>query len=129
MENSKRNTRRNNFAAYLLYSEYSQTNFTDDAAIDEITADYASKLVNDVETFRELVRADKTVAERFIESVKEFIAKVKTTFSKDKTKADTASLEKYGATVSEFEAAVKTYENMIKTTQTAVILNGKTTLT
>lgn len=92
----------------------------DAKAIDEITADYTRKLVHDVSLFRNLVNADRNVAQRFIDSVREFIAKVKSTFSKDKSKADTASIEKYGATVSELEEAVKTWEQMVKATETAV---------
>ena len=60
------------------------------------------------------------MAQRFIESIKDFITKVKSAFSNDKTKADTAALEKYGATVSELEEAVKQWSAMVKTTETAV---------
>lgn len=102
------------------YSEGTQTEFSEDKAINEITADYAGKLVHDVKMFQDLARADMNTAQRFIEAIRDFIAKVKTTFSKDKSKMDTAALEKYGATVSELEAAVKTYEEMIETTQAAV---------
>ena len=102
------------------YSEGTQTEYGEDAAIEEIAADYSGKLVDDIELFRELARADKNVAQRFIESVKEFIAKVKSTFSKDKSKADTASLEKYGVKVSELEEVIKQWEMMVKETETAV---------
>lgn len=102
------------------YSEGTRTEFSEQAAIDEITADYAGKLVRDVSLFRNLVNADRNVAQRFVDGVKRFISSVKSTFSKDKKKADTASLEKYGATVSELEAAVKAYEGMIKDARAAV---------
>ena len=92
----------------------------DTKAIDEITADYTRKLVHDVSLFRNLVNADRNVAQRFIDGIHDFIAKVKSTFSKDKSKADTASLEKYGLKVSELEEAVKTWEQMVKATETAV---------
>ncbi len=90
------------------------------SSVNFIAADFAGKIVDNLDLFRSLVRSDMTVAERFVESVKDFITKVKSTFSKDKSKMDTAALEKYGATVSELETAVKTYEEMIETTQAAV---------
>ena len=94
--------------------------FSDQESIDEITADYSSRLVNDISLFRELVKSNRNVAQRFLEGVKDFLAKVKSTFSKDKAKADTASMEKYGTTVSELEMILSTWEKMISETEEAV---------
>lgn len=102
------------------YEDGNVETFSDQAAINEITADFASGLVNDISLFNDLARSNRNVAVRFIESVKEFLAKVKSTFSGDKAKADTASLDKYGARVSELEAAVTQWEKMLSTTETAV---------
>ena len=102
------------------YSEYSQTDFKHENALDEITADFAGRLADDLSLFKKLVDTDRNVAQRFIDGVREFISKVKSTFSKDKSKADTASLEKYGLKVSELEEAVKQWSAMVKATETAV---------
>lgn len=102
------------------YSEYSQTDFKYEDALDEITADFAGRLADDLSLFKKLVDTDRNVAQRFIDGVREFISKVKSTFSKDKSKADTASLEKYGLKVSELEEAVKQWSAMVKATETAV---------
>lgn len=102
-------------------TEYSEgKEFSDTKAIDEITADYAGKLVNDVGLFKKLVNADKNLAQRFIESIKRFIAKVKSVFSRDKSKMDTAAMEKYGTTVDGLEKTVKQYESMLSETESAV---------
>ena len=101
--------------------EYSEgKEFSDTKAIDEITADYAGKIVNDVGLFKKLVNADKNLAQRFIESIKRFIAKVKSVFSFDKSKMDTAAMEKYGTTVEGLEKAVKQYESMLDVTADSV---------
>lgn len=70
--------------------------------------------------FRKLVNANKNVARRFVESIKNFIAKVKSTFSWNKAKADTAAQEKYGTTVDGLEKTVKQYESMLDVTADAV---------
>ena len=102
------------------YSDYSQTDFKYEDALDEITADFAGRLADDLSLFKKLVDADRNVAQRFIDGVREFISKVKSTFSKDKSKADTASIEKYGLKVSELEEAVKQWDAMVKETETVV---------
>lgn len=102
------------------YSDYTQTDFKYEDALDEITADFAGRLADDLSLFKKLVDTDRNVAQRFIDGVREFISKVKSTFSKDKSKADTASLEKYGLKVSELEEAVKQWSAMVKATETAV---------
>ncbi len=102
------------------YSDYTQTDFKYEDALDEITADFAGRLADDLSLFKKLVDTDRNVAQRFIDGVREFISKVKSTFSKDKSKADTASIEKYGLKVSELEEAVKQWSAMVKATETAV---------
>lgn len=102
------------------YSDYTQTDFKYEDALDEITADFAGRLADDLSLFKKLVDTDRNVAQRFIDGGREFISKVKSTFSKDKSKADTASLEKYGLKVSELEEAVKQWSAMVKATETAV---------
>lgn len=95
------------------YSEYSQTDFKYEDALDEITANFAGRLADDLSLFKKLVDTDRNVAQRFIDGVREFISKVKSTFSKDKSKADTASIEKYGLKVSELEEAVEQRSAMV----------------
>ncbi len=102
------------------YSKGTQTEFSDAQALDEIAADFASRIVNDISLFDRLAQSNRNVAVRFIDSIKDFIAKVKSTFSGDKSKMDTASQEKYGARVSELEAAVAQFEQMLSATETAV---------
>ena len=99
------------------FSEGAETEFTDAETLDEVAADFAGKIVDNLDLFRSLVRSDMTVAERFVESVKDFITKVKSTFSKDKSKMDTASLDKYGVRISELEEATKQWSEMLKATK------------
>ena len=68
---------------------------------------------NSASLFNDLANSNRNVAQRFIDSLKDFIAKVKSTFSGDKAKADTASQDKYGASVSELESAVAQFEKML----------------
>ena len=82
------------------YSDYTQTDFKYEDTLDEITADFAGRIVDDLSLFKKLVDTDRNVAQRFVDGIRDFISKVKTTFSKDKSKADTASMEKYGVKVS-----------------------------
>ncbi len=102
------------------YSKGTQTEYSDAQALDEIAADFASRIVNDVKMFDRLAKSNRGAAVRFIDGIKDFIAKVKSTFSADKAKADTASQEKYGARVSELETAVAQFESMLATTEEAV---------
>lgn len=55
------------------YSDYSQTDFKYEDALDEITADFAGRLADDLSLFKKLVDTDRNVAQRFIDGVREFI--------------------------------------------------------
>lgn len=102
------------------YGEALGRKFSEVEAIDEIAADFTKEIVGDVSLFSRLAEDNRNVAQRFIDSVREFIQKVKNTFPKNGESADRASVEKYGAKVSELETAVNLWETMLDKTTTAV---------
>ncbi|MBE6965532.1 MAG: hypothetical protein E7441_05800 [Ruminococcaceae bacterium] len=109
------------------YSEGTQTEFSDAQALDEIAADFTSRIVKDVKMFDRLAQDNRNAAMRFIDSIKDFISKVKSTFSGDKAKADTAAREKYGAKTEELERATYLWEKMLSDTEAAVASGNKNT--
>lgn len=67
---------------------------TRDAAMDEIAADYAQRLMIDEEAIRRVVSDDRSLAQKFVDTIKDLIQRVKQAFSGKEARAQIAQLEK-----------------------------------
>ena len=75
------------------YADYGVT-LTQDAAMDEIAADYAQRLMIDEEAIRRVVADDRSLAQKFVDTIKDLIQRVKRAFSGKEARAQIAQLEK-----------------------------------
>lgn len=67
---------------------------TRDAAMDEIAADYAQRLMIDEEAIRRVVSDDRSLAQKFVDTIKDLIQRVKRAFSGKEARAEIKQLEK-----------------------------------
>lgn len=67
---------------------------TRDAAMDEIAADYAQRLMIDEEAIRRVVSDDRSLAQKFVDTIKDLIQRVKQAFSGKEARAEIKHLEK-----------------------------------
>ncbi len=81
-------------------------------AMDEVSADYTRILVENTETFKQLIRKNRTIAEKLLDSVKDFLEKIKRIFSKEGQ--DRAALDAYGITRDQLETAAKSWEEALR---------------
>lgn len=86
--------------AYLrgAVSDYARAGveISEDAALDELAADYAAKLLVDEKAMRKLAGEDRGLLTRMLDALRDFIAKVKTALG-GKGNAETAELEQGAA--------------------------------
>ena len=66
---------------------------TQDAAMDEIAADYAQRLMIDEEAIRRVVADDRSLAQKFVDTIKDLIQRVKRAFSGKEARAELNRLE------------------------------------
>lgn len=93
-------------------------NLSVEEAMDEIVADYTEQIIKDEKTLNEFIsKGEKSVVQKFFDSVREFINRVKKAFKGDKTKMDAAAEETYGATISELERAEQLWLDALKATK------------
>ena len=74
---------------------------TQDEVMDEIAADFAGDMLDDIDMFERFAKDNRTVAQKLLDSLKEFIAKVKAIFT-GKSR-DKAAQEAYGKSFGELE--------------------------
>lgn len=67
---------------------------TRDAAMDEIAADYAQRLMIDEEAIRRVVSDDRSLAQKFVDAIKDLIKRVKRAFSGKEAREEIKQLEK-----------------------------------
>lgn len=67
---------------------------TQEAAIDEIAADYAQRLMIDEEAIRRVVADDRSLAQKFVDTIKDLIQRVKRAFSGKEAREEIKQLEK-----------------------------------
>lgn len=67
---------------------------TQEAAIDEIAADYAQRLMIDEEAIRRVVADDRSLAQKFVDTIKDLIQRVKRAFSGKEARSEIKHLEK-----------------------------------
>ena len=87
---------------YREEAESAGVTLTQDEVMDEIAADFAGNMMENPDLFREFSQSNRTVAQKLLDSLKEFIAKVKSIFT-GKAR-DVAAQEAYGKDFAELEA-------------------------
>lgn len=105
-----------------LYAEHNVT-LTTEQAMDEIAADFTETILQDRASIEKLVRQDRTVAQRFLDAVKDFLRKVKDTLSGNRRAQDQAAAEAYGVTVDQLEEAARLWESLLTEDDTSRIDN------
>lgn len=81
---------------------------TQDEVMDEIAADFAGDMLDDIDLFERFAKDNRTVAQKLLDSLKEFIAKVKAIFT-GKAR-DKAAQEAYGKSFGELEAVAQKWQ-------------------
>jgi hypothetical protein len=81
---------------------------TQDEVMDEIAADFAGDMLDDIDLFESFAKDNRTVAQKLLDSLKEFIAKVKAIFT-GKAR-DKAAQEAYGKSFGELEAVAQKWQ-------------------
>ena len=87
---------------YREEAESAGVTLTQDEVMDEIAADFAGNMMENPDLFREFSQSNRTVAQKLLDSLKEFIAKVKSIFT-GKAR-DVAAQEAYGKDFAEQQA-------------------------
>ena len=67
---------------------------TQETAMDEIAADYAQRLMIDEEAIRRVVADDRSLAQKFVDAIKDLIQRVKRAFSGKEAREEIKQLEK-----------------------------------
>lgn len=81
---------------------------TQDEVMDEIAADFAGDMLDDIDLFERFAKDNRTVAQKLLDRLKEFIAKVKAIFTgKARDKAAQAA---YGKSFGELEAVAQKWQ-------------------
>lgn len=81
---------------------------TQDEVMDEIAADFAGDMLDDIDLFERFAKDNRTVAQKLLDSLKEFIAKVKAIFTGEAR--DKAAQEAYGKDFAELEDIAKQWQ-------------------
>lgn len=105
------------------YAEAGQ-NLTTEQAMDEIAADFTADLLRDVEGFKDLAKADRSVARKLLDAVRDFISKVKDFFKGNKAAQDSAATQAYGVSMNELEEAARLWGEALKASSSAVSGKG-----
>ena len=105
------------------YAEAGQ-NLTTEQAMDEIAADFTEDLLRDVEGFKELAGADRNVAQKLLDAVRDFIRKVKAFFKGNKAAQDGVASQAYGVSMDELEEAARLWGEALKASKEAARSGG-----
>jgi hypothetical protein len=109
---------------YMEAAERAGVTLTQDEVMDEISADFAGRMIEDTDLFAQFAKDNRTAAQKLLDGLKEFIAKVKAMFT-GKAR-DNAAMDAYGKTFEELEdiaqkwqAAFDAAERQAEKTKTA----------
>ena len=75
-------------------------------AMDEIAADYTSRMVEEPELFEQMVREDRSLARRILDALLDFLELVRARFSSQQSR-DEASQAVYGTDLQTLEEAAR----------------------
>ena len=94
---------------YREEAESAGVTLTQDEVMDEIAADFAGNMMENPDLFREFSQSNRTVAQKLLDSLKEFIAKVKSIFTGKGR--DVAAQEAYGKDFAELESVAQKWQS------------------
>lgn len=112
---------------YIEIAEQDGVTLTQDEAMDEIAADFAGEMLDDMDLFERFTKKNRTVAQKLLDSLKEFIAKVKAIFT-GKSR-DKAAQEAYGKSFGELEAVAQKWQTAFDAAAKRAIINTEKTFT
>lgn len=112
---------------YIEIAEQDGVTLTQDEAMDEIAADFAGEMLDDIDLFERFTKKNRTVAQKLLDSLKEFIAKVKAIFT-GKSR-DKAAQEAYGKSFGELEAVAQKWQTAFDAAAKRAIINAEKTFT
>ena len=116
-----------------IVEQYSRLYKTDtENAMDEVAADFTKRIFKDkteMERFiNNNIQDNRSMLEKFFDTVKAFVDKIKNAFKGDKKAMDKAAVDEFGTTISELEEArrlwlkaLKATDEKVKATQTDAV--------
>ena len=116
-----------------IVEQYSRLYKTDtENAMDEVAADFTKRIFKDkteMERFiNDNIQDNRSMLEKFFDTVKAFVDKIKNAFKGDKKAMDKATVDEFGTTISELEEArrlwlkaLKATDEKVKATQTDTV--------
>lgn len=93
---------------YMAAAESEGVTLTRDGVMDELAADFAGDMLDDAELFAKFSKENRTVAQKLLDSLKEFLSKVKSLFTGKYR--DMAAQEAYGKNYAELEDLAKQWQ-------------------
>lgn len=93
---------------YIEIAEQDGVTLTQDEAMDEIAADFAGEMLDDIDLFERFTKENRTVAQKLLDSLKEFIAKVKSIFTGESR--DKAAQDAYCKSFGELETVAQKWQ-------------------
>ena len=93
---------------YMAAAESEGVTLTRDGVMDELAADFAGDMLDDAELFSKFAKENRTVAQKLLDSLKEFLFKVKSLFTGKYR--DMAAQEAYGKNYAELEDLAKQWQ-------------------
>lgn len=112
---------------YIEIAEQDGVTLTQDEAMDEIAADFAGEMLDNIDLFERFTKENRTVAQKLLDSLKDFIAKVKSIFT-GKAR-DNAAQEAYGKSFGELEAVAQKWQTAFDAAAKRAIINTEKTFT
>lgn len=108
-----------------IVEQYSQLYKTDtENAMDEVAADFTKRIFKDkteMERFiNDNIQDNRSMLEKFFDTVKAFVDKIKNAFKGDKNAMDKAAVDEFGTTISELEEARRLWLKALKATDEKV---------
>ena len=108
-----------------IVEQYSQLYKTDtENAMDEVAADFTKRIFKDkteMERFiNDNIQDNRSMLEKFFDTVKAFVDKIKNAFKGDKKAMDKVAVDEFGTTISELEEARRLWLKALKATDEKV---------
>ena len=108
-----------------IVEQYSRLYKTDtENAMDEVAADFTKRIFKDkteMERFiNDNIQDNRSMLEKFFDTVKAFVDKIKNAFKGDKNAMDKAAVDEFGTTISELEEARRLWLKALKATDEKV---------
>lgn len=100
-------------AAYQERYARAGVELSEEAALDEVAADFTEAMTEDPALFRRLAEENPGPARKLVEAVKTFLRKIRSVFQGSRRRQDQAAAEAYGVTVRQLEQAAKLWEKAL----------------